>query len=502
MRPTREVPMTAAVIDFREFPKQFLISSEGADAPRTAHGHAEALGGWRVQAAGAVPLVPIEAHDGARAGLLVGWGILGGRMFGQGDVLRLAPGGTVETEALPVLAGRAVVLWRTAGGMRLETDAGGFLPAVWSAGAGLAASTSTLIDLAAPHAVDAEAAGIFEFPRRRGFLPFGLTHHQGVRRLLPGHRLDLDRMTAGRVWPDPALLAAPPLTGEAAQAALTGAADRVTAQVGAVAAAAHPPRLYLSGGHDSRMVLAALRAALGTRIGEAVCETLVNAAPLDLHLARKAAGAAGARHLAVQVIPSSREEVAAWLRRAGWSFYDPVSELAATARAEDRRAPVMDGSGAEIFRASNWTTEDLEAPRLTRAALLARTRLPDAGVVAREAEAWLAALPPCPASAALDVAKIELIHGCWAGASIYGHDIETPSISPVASRAVYEAALRLPPAWKVGSESYRRWMMHLWPEGLAVPANRARGLDRLRFLKSELKRMVPAGLKRRLKPYR
>lgn len=493
--------MTAPQIDFREFPKQFAISPETAPAPRTAHGHAESAAGWRAQAARAVPLVPVEDAAGARVGLLVGWAIWRGRLWPQGETLRLGPGETVEGVVLPELAGRAVVLWRAPEGPRLETDAGGFLPAVWAAEEGLVASTSTLIDLIAPRETDAEAAAIFDFPRRRGFLPFGLTHHRGVRRLLPGHRLDLDRMAAVRVWPAPSLLAAPPPAEAEAQAALTAAADRVAAQVGAVAEAA-PPRLYLSGGHDSRMVLAALRAALGPEIGALTCETLVNTAPLDLHLARKAALAAGARHLAVEVIPSSREEVAAWLRRAGWSFYDPVSELAATAKANDRRSPVMDGSGAEIFRASNWLAEDLAAPRLTREVLLARSRLPEVPVVLREAEAWLAALPPCPATAALDVAKIDLIHGCWAGASIYGHDIETPSLSPVASRAVYEAALRLPPAWKKGSESYRRWMAHLWPEGLAVPANRAEGLDRLRFLKTELKRMIPARLKRRLKPYR
>jgi hypothetical protein len=486
--------------DFRLFPKQFVLSPLASPAPAVAGGREESAAGWRVQAAPAVPLVPLEDARGDRVGLLIGWAILGDAMPPDGAPLRLGAEETVKAHVLPELAGRAVCLWRGEGGRGpwLQTDAGGFLPVVFSPGAGLAGATSTLVDLIAPHGVDAEAAAVFDFPRRRGFLPFGLTHHRGVRRLLPGHRLDLGRMTAARVWPSPELCAAPPAAEAEGAALIEGIADRVRAQVGAVARASSPPRLYLSGGRDSRMILAAARAHAGALI----CETLVNDAPLDLHLAARAAQAAGARHLPVQVIPSPRAEVEAWLRRSGFCFYDPVTELAATAKANDRRGLVMDGTGAEILRASNWTAEDLDADRLTRDVLLRRARLPEAPVVLAEAEAWLDALPPCRATRALDVAKIDLIHGCWAGPSIYGHDIEIPSISPFPSQRNNADALRVPEGWKTGEESYRRWMAHLWPEGLAVPANRAQGLDRLRFLKSELKSLVPARAKRWLKPYR
>jgi hypothetical protein len=279
----------------------------------------------------------------------------------------------------------------------------------------------------------------------------------------------------------------------------------VQRQVGALCrgAASDPapdlaPRLYLSGGHDSRMVLAAAK----SHAADLVCETLVNNAPLDLHLAAQAARAAGARHLPIQVIPSSRDEVAAWLRRSGWSIYDPVSELAATAKAIERRVPVMDGTGSEIMRASNWSAEDVDAERLTLDTLLRRSRLPGVPVVRAAAERWLSTVPACDATMALDIAKIEQIHGCWSGPAIYGHDTEMPSISPFTSQRNNAAALRLPKPWKLGEESYRLWMERLWPEGLDVPVNRARGLDRLRFLRSEVKNRVPVWIKRAVKPYR
>ncbi len=176
--------------------------------------------------------------------------------------------------------------------------------------------------------------------------------------------------------------------------------------------------------------------------------------------------------------------------------------VAATAKAIERAVPVMDGSGAEILRASNWSAEDLDAERLTVETLLRRSRLPDVPVIRAEAEAWLAGIPDCDATTALDIAKIDLIHGCWAAPSIYGHDTQIPSISPFATQRNNAVALRLPKGWKLGEETYRIWMERLWPEGLDVPVNRARGLDRLRFLKSEIKRLVPTRIKRAIKPYR
>jgi hypothetical protein len=45
-------------------------------------------------------------------------------------------------------------------------------------------------------------------------------------------------------------------------------------------------------------------------------------------------------------------------------------------------------------------------------------------------------------------------------------------------------------------------MERLWTEGLDVPVNRAHGLDRLRFLKTEIKSRIPTWVKRAIKPYR
>ena len=202
------------------------------------------------------------------------------------------------------------------------------------------------------------------------------------------------------------------------------------------------------------------------------------------------------------IVPSSRDEVAAWIRRAGNTLYDPVTELAATARLNDRGMHVLTGTCAEIARASNWWEEDLAAPAPSVEVLLNRLRLPDVPVVRDAAEAWLAGLPPIDATMALDVAKIEQIHGCWAAVSVYGHMTAWPSLSPFANQRIYETALRLPKAYKFGQGFYADFMKASWPELLEVPVNRVTGVERLRHPREELKKMLPVKLKRWLKPMR
>jgi len=499
--------MTAAeTIDFRAYPKQFLISPTGDQPPPVRAAKSIECRGWRLQAAESLPVIGLTDDRGARIGLLVGWAILGGRLIADGETLTLAPGMSVEANILPDLAGRALCLWRSRDGTDcIQPDSAGFLPAVYAPGSALVASTSTLIAKSMRCCVDSDVAAIYAFPKRRGYLPFGLTHHQGVRRLLPGHRLDLDRFRARRVWPTPEACAAPCVGEGEALALLRAVADRVSVQAGAVAEATNPPRLYLSGGHDSRMILAALHA----HAGRLICETLSDDGrvagagdALDLHIARRVARIAGVRHLVLDTAPASRGEVAAWLERTGWTYYEPLTELAATAKRHDRGSLVMDGTGAEILRAINWQRADLDAPRLTRDVLLARARVPAVPLICAAAERWLEELPPCDTLRALDIAKIDLMHGCWFGPAVYGHDIPVPSLGPFPSQRNHDAALALPKDWKMGGETYRAWFAYLWPELAGIPANRASGLSMLRFPKSEIKRRVPTKVKRWLKPHR
>jgi hypothetical protein len=106
------------------------------------------------------------------------------------------------------------------------------------------------------------------------------------------------------------------------------------------------------------------------------------------------------------------------------------------------------------------------------------------------------------AALALDMAKIEQIHACWSGVEGYGHDLAQPTLHPFSGQRLNEICLALPKAYRLGNGFYGDVMTHLWPELAAVPINRAAGPARLRFWRDEIKAMVPASLKRRLKPLR
>ncbi len=259
-----------------------------------------------------------------------------------------------------------------------------------------------------------------------------------------------------------------------------------------------PSVLNLSGGCDSRMALAAAR-SVAHRLR---AETFEARDRVDAFLGARVAARAGVPHRVVSRVQPSDEDIRGWLDRTGWCVHEAVTYHVATVRANDPGFFPMTGTCAEILRASNWMEADLGQSDLSVDMLLARLRLPDAPPIVASAERWLAGLPPMRRTAALDVAKIEIIHGCWAAPCVYGHDIVWPSLHPLADGQLFDVALALPEPYKMANRAFHDFVGALWPELLDVPVNRVTGLDRLRFPRESLRKMVPVELKRKLKPFR
>ena len=200
--------------------------------------------------------------------------------------------------------------------------------------------------------------------------------------------------------------------------------------------------------------------------------------------------------------PSFCKPVAA-LRRSGYMVYDFVAEAATTVEAHAPANHPLSGTGAELGRATNWTAADLAADGLDLDALLTRIRMPATPVVRAAGQAWLDDLPTgADAAMILDLAKIEQIHACWAGAAIYGHPVPLPSMQPFSGQRLNALALSLPRDYRMENALYHDYMAALAGELLAVPVNRVTGLSRLRFWRQELSQAVPAHIKRRIKPFR
>ncbi len=89
----------------------------------------------------------------------------------------------------------------------------------------------------------------------KGIYGFGDTPDAIMRGVVPNHALSLDDFTESRFWPGPGVLEA--LAGTPTEALAAQIAARLS-QIGAGILCAGPAEIAMSGGHDSRMVLACL----------------------------------------------------------------------------------------------------------------------------------------------------------------------------------------------------------------------------------------------------
>ena len=488
--------MERYLVDFSDFPKQWLISEARPDL--VILGQQDSFESFHIQTATAVPLLRLIGHDGQDKGRLIGWVIRNETFHRKNDDIHLTAGTSAE-DIFASLGGRFVMLWKTdEGHVLFREDSSGNLPASYCPNGRAIASSVTLLDILSPLAQADDVNAIFAFPQRRGFLPFGLTSRQGARRLMPNHALALTDFSARRIWPTADFCKRPDMTQTEAHACVHEAGKIVQRHMRAILAQGETV-LYLSGGHDSRMVLAAGR----EQAANLRCETFGEPNCLDMYVSRRVTQVAGVAHRNVVFLPSTRDQVKAWLHRTGYAMYDPVAELVATTIANEPANNPISGTGSELPRATNWTADDIGAARIDVATLLKRIRVPDHPAVRAAGQAWLDSIPAtADAVMILDLAKIEQVHGCWAGSAVYGHPIALPSIYPFSGQRLGEISLSLPTAYRIDANFYRDYMAALWPELASIPVNRAVGIHRLRFLRREITRRIPSRLKRWLKPLR
>jgi len=487
--------------DFTDFPKQWLVTR--APQADVVAGHAHRFAGWHIQAAAHVPVLPIAAADGRPLGRLIGWALRGAHFFRRGDTILLAAGETVA-DLYRQLGGRFVLMWTQPNGdLQVREDASGGLPLVYSAAHQAFGSTISVLEQVADLTPDRDVQGIFDFPTNRGFLPFGLTARVGVRRLMPHHVLNTQDFSAARVWPDKSYCGTPRVNAAAVADVVAEIAQIVEDNLYAVLTRA-PATLHMSGGHDCRIILAAILRLPAELRAKVTLETLTSDDGLDSHIAGKVAALVDMPLRVIDVPPADGSApVAGWLRRTGEATYDYLAHASETIVANQTVDHALTGTGAELARGSNYAPEDLDAAALSLDVLLTRTRLPDVPVVRTAAAAWLAGLPDgIDAIMALDLCKIEQIHGCWAGAAIYGHWLDRPGIMPFSGHRITELVLSLPKDYRANNQFYRDFLMLCAPELAAIPANKAVGLERLLFWRSTAKAVMPTALKRLVKPLR
>lgn len=477
-------------------PKQWCLLSEPARVrPKNAK-IVHDLIGMHLYAHPSLPCVRISTPQGRKIAAILGYVILDGVYYTKDANL------TISEDQLDVLldeaGGAFVVLRDNADGRFFQLNIAGALPAVFSAERGLIASTSTTARTFADFEDDAEVHEIFNFPKSRGFLPFGLTARRGLERLHPNHRLHLSTFSTQRVWPEPSFAVLDRNRPLETQPLVADIANRVCRNTEAVMSAGEGV-LNLSGGNDSRMTLAACR-NVRDRLET---QTFVSPGDREGAMAARVAGAAGIAHRKIPLTTSSHQSIEDWLNRTGYTIFENVARMTDCVVENDRGLQQIGGTCAELSRATTWDAEDLGHKTLPVERLLYMIRIPDVPRVHAAAERWLAGLPSsCDRVFALDLAKIEQIHSNWASSSIYGHMLDRPTIYPFVGVGIYESILGLPNDYRLRNGFFRDFVSLLWPELLHAPVNEVTGIDRLIYWRQELKDMMPTKMRRIIRPFR
>ena len=385
----------------RTFRRQYTIGRDFAVPER--HGWTRRrLAGLCVEHCPDMPVRALASANGRLTGILVGIAVdADGRVVEDSAVL--PDGGLRAFERwLHGLAGRFVILASHGDQRRLYLDAASDMAAVFDPDTGRVASSLLL----------ALTRGIERNPRidwraqiKAGLgYAFGHTPDARVRRAITNHWLDLDTMDQTRHWPLPA-------AGfeQADEGQVVHVVERIVSRLGTVVRAladAHDCAMPLTGGNDSRGLLACARAE-GAGPMRHYTHVTNKMSAIDAIATRRMSFAAGVDH----VVVSYRDpRCAAHLRgpgakRAQWSFahanglqsFGPDARLRAVNLVVPAPEVTLRGNVMDMTRANQYPPGyDAASPQLDQA--IARLRLCEdhaEGVRAwgDDYSAWLDTLP-------------------------------------------------------------------------------------------------------------
>lgn len=311
------------------------------------------------------------------------------------------------------------------------------------------------------------------------------THYRGVVKLPPGASVSL---SAGRaeIWSDPPQ-SQPPASLEET---VSDAAGLLHAIVGGVLRDHPDTLLQLTGGLDSRILLAAVPPVLRPAL-EAM--TLRVEGSADVPLATELASRYGMRHRVVDVVEAerltprqARDLVLTGAHRVDFSA-DPLA-WAALAVAENSlpQAPRLSGLGGEVVRGFYYVGRPTRSPTTARrVSRLARWRLfpnegvPD-GVLAPEFARWrrdvtvrqiddVFSTLPRPWAEATDAFYLWQRMQRWAGATTTSTCVDRLALNPMLDPRFMAIGARVAPHQRAGMKFLSRILLQLDPTLAGLP---------------------------------
>lgn len=444
-------------------PWQFRISYQNSDIARP-------VGALFVETGPDLNEVLLEDAEGQPVGLLLGFPIdlRGGRRLTAGTH-RLAEvcleNVDVFAEAvLESLAGRFLWVCTAGDSARIYLDAAGQVPCVFDPDMRTAASSAHA--LLTPQDYDArfDAAlhsrlGIDGL----GWIPGGLTAHEGVLRLLPNHVLDLKCFRVQRHWP------LVPVAEEAdPEKAVRRLVEIVQAQMKALVSCDLRVAQALTAGRETRMLLGCARPFKSDI--DFVTVAAADKGHVDTVMASRIAAGEGLQHRELPLVQSEPASRRAYLRRNGECVADANAVSFPSVAPIARTHVFVGGAGGEVGRGFFWRVSDTEDTPLDGLALIGRFGLSPHPPVVAALDRWCEELDGRSVFEILDLAYIEQRMGPWGGAQ-FPSDPTLVRFAPLIARAGVTAMMSLPPDWKRNEGMSAEVLRQTWPELNRFPFN-------------------------------
>lgn len=443
-------------------PWQWRLSKQTLEAVHRA-------GAWSLEIGPGLPVFPVSDADGRSVGTLIGFPIdlekkrlIAGNWHSKAQLA-----GSFDAYAKEViwsLGGRFLWIADTPEGQRIYPDSSAQVVCVFDPEARLVGSTAYAVLSADEYSARFDQR---MFSRLgvdgEGWFPAGLTAHRGLQRLLPNHYLDLTTFEVRRFWPVKSIG-----TGSDPEEIVTEIIEVVQAQLEALT---HSPKklgLALTGGHETRMLLACARPYLDKI--DMVTVVGGDRHEVDSILSRRIAKDLGLSHITLQRHTATVEQRELFIRRGGHCNADSNSRYHPSIWPIAETHNLVGGVGGEVARAFFWKIEDEASSHLTASALNARFGLAHEKAVSDAIEVWLQDLPPMSAFEIMDLAYLEHRDGAWY-ATQFSCDPTLVRFAPLLTSRVVELMIGLPPAWKRQNRLGHAVIARLWPELASYPYN-------------------------------
>jgi len=354
---------------------------------------------------------------------------------------------------LASFGGMYVVLRSDDTGVRLYTDPGAMAPVFF--GRGRAASSPTLLpDLRRDPEIDRQ----YTLSGSDDWYPGGLTPWREVSALLANHRLDVASGERMRFWPT----CGPEAIGHREGVERAGALLR-----GMIDGARHAgePILSLTGGRDSRVLLAASRPWKEELSYFTIRAKGVKAC--DLEIPARLAADHGLRHEFVDAPAAD-----AWLTElydelsAGLVTGAPREIIEGCRRVSGPRTIHLNGNLGAITKSFFWPGPQ---PRRVSQRALTKEFVNKAPCIREGIAEWMQSLPELPPAVAYNLMYLEQRGSRYAGIRDSASSLFFESCAPFNHRGVFEAVCGLPADVQWGGGLLVDLVEAMWPELLAVP---------------------------------